>query len=122
MKKLILFAIVILFTASCKKNQLGGNSTIKGTVAHHAKLIPNATVFIKFNVKEFPGADTTKYDAKVRADKDGNYSITCYQGDYYLYGFGYDYGIPAPYHVAGGVPVHIRKKETVAADIAVTED
>jgi len=123
MQKLIaLSALLLLLTGSCKKNQLDGKSSIKGTVAHHSKEIPYATVFIKFNAKEFPGTDTTAYDAKVRADANGKYNINCYKGDYYLYGFGYDYSIPPPYIVVGGTPAHIRNKENLNKDVAVSED
>lgn len=125
MKKIVLLAFTIfitIFFLACKKNQLDGKHTVKGNVAHHSKAIPNATVFIKFNAKEFPGEDTTLYDAKVRADADGNYSFKCYRGDYYLYGFGYDYDILAPYYVVGGTPVKVRSKKTVNVDVAVTED
>ena len=123
MKKFIFLpALFIVMLSSCKKNELGGTSTIKGTVMHHSKLITKASVFIKFNAKEFPGADTTKYDEKVRVDANGSYSFKCYKGDYYLYSFGYDYGIPAPYEVIGGAPVHIRKNESVEINLAVSED
>lgn len=123
MKKLILLStLLIVILSSCKKNELGGTSTIKGAVMHHEKIITKASVFIKFNAKEFPGADTTKYDEKVRVDANGNYSFKCYKGDYYLYGFGYDYGIAPPYEVNGGAPVHIRKNESVEINLAVTED
>lgn len=112
---------MLLFLFACKKNQLGGKSTIKGTVLHHSKPIPNATVYIKFKAKDFPGSDTTKYDDHVKADVNGNYEIKCYKGDYYLYGYGYDYSVSPP-RVVGGVPVHIRNKETVTVDVAVTEN
>lgn len=114
-----LFFLALIF--ACKKNQLGGKSVIQGKVVHHSKKIANATIFIKFKTKEFPGADTNLYDTKVRADKDGNYSIKCYKGDYYLYGYGYDYTIDPPYIVLGGTPVHIRNNETTDIDVAVTE-
>lgn len=123
MKKIFFFStLFILAVSSCKKNELGGTSSINGTVMHHSKVIAKASVFIKFNAKEFPGADTTKYDEKVRVDANGNYNFKCYKGDYYLYGFGYDYGIAPPYEVVGGVPVRIRKNEHLQIDLAVTED
>jgi hypothetical protein len=123
MKKIILLIIISLFVgiSSCKKNQLDGTATITGTVRHHAKLITNATVFIKFKATEFPGSDTTQYDAKVKTDANGKYSIKCYKGEYYLFGSGYDFSIPAPYHVVGGAPVKIRNKENLTIDLAVTE-
>ena len=107
--------------AGCKKNQLDGKATIDGSVRHHAKVIANATVFIKFKAKEFPGSDTTLYDAKVRADASGHYSIKCYKGDYYLFAYGYDPAIQSPYIVIGGSPVNIRNREKITIDLAVTE-
>jgi len=122
MKKSILFLLLSsLLIFSCKKNQLGGTSTISGKVVHHSKAIPNATIFIKFGEKDFPGSDTTKYDDKVRADNEGNYTIKCYKGNYYLYGYGKDLSISPPL-VVGGVYVKVRKNEDVKADVAVTED
>lgn len=112
--------LVALFFFSCKKNQLGGKATISGKVAHHSKPIGNARVFIKFNAKEFPGEDTTLYNTKVWADADGNYSIKCYKGDYYLYGYGFDFEINKV--VVGGIPVHIGNKKKLTVDVAVTED
>lgn len=94
---------------------------IEGKVIHHTKRISNASIFIKFKAKEFPGTDTSLYDAKIRADKDGNFKINCYKGDYYLYGFGYDFAIDPPYIVVGGTPVHIRQNENLEIDVAVTE-
>ena len=121
MKKLIfagcLLSLVLL--CACKKNQLGGTATIQGLVLHHAKPIPDATIFIKFNAKDFPGLDTTVYDAKVRSDANANYIIKCYQGDYYLYGIGYDDQLKGT--VTGGIGVHIRNKETVTINVPVTE-
>ena len=114
----ILIALVLLF-GNCKKNQLGGTSQITGTVMHHSRFIPNARVFIKFNAQDFPGTDTTKYDAKVMADDKGNYVVKCYQGNYYLYAFAYD--VYFLKNVSGGIPVKIRKSENLSLDIAVTE-
>ena len=121
MKKHIFILMLTIVLYSCKKNQLGGSSTITGTVVHHAKFIPGARVFIKFDAKDFPGTDTTKYDDKVAADANGNYTIKCYKGNYYLYGVGNDYAISPPL-VVGGLSVKIRKNETIKADVAVTED
>jgi hypothetical protein len=120
MRRIILGIIVLVISFSCKKNQLGGNSTVLGKVFHHSKAIAGASVYIKFNAKEFPGTDVSVYDSKVLADKDGNYSFTCYKGDYYLYGVGIDNQSP-PLPVFGGTPLHIRSNESITIDIAVTE-
>jgi len=111
--------LVLALGASCKKNQLNGSATISGRVMHHSKPIPFSRVFIKFDAREFPGADTTKYDAHVQSDANANYSIKVYKGDYFLYGVGYDPGIQRV--VIGGIPVHIRNNETVNTDVPVTE-
>ena len=119
--RVVILCLFLLSVVSCKKNALGGKCTVQGRVMHHSKLIANARVFIKFNAKEFPGADTTRYDAKLSADALGNYTFDCYPGNYYLYAFGIDLGVPAPHHVVAGIPVKLRQNETVKADIPVTE-
>lgn len=122
MKNSILFIVLILSISACKKNQLGGNSSIKGKVVHHSKAIANATVYIKFDSKESAGTDVSKYDTKVQADINGNYEIpSLYKGDYYLYAVGEDFATPPPYIVNGGIPVNLRTKESVGIDIPVTE-
>lgn len=117
----VMLAVLVLMAVSCKKNAIGGDSTIEGVTVHHSKVIANASVFIKYDAEEFPGSDTTKYDSKVRADKDGNFSFKVYKGKYYIFAFGYDYAIAAPYHVVGGVPVKIRDKEKVTITMPLTE-
>lgn len=121
MKRILFVGIlgILFFLGACKKNQLGGKSEISGRVTHHSKVIPNSTVYIKFNAKEFPGADVSKYDSQFKTDADGKYTFKCYKGDYYLYGIGYDPGVPG--NVSGGVPVHIRNNEKVDMDVPVTE-
>lgn len=111
----------ILFFVQCKKNQLGGNATVKGTVVHHSKPIPDAYIYIKYNTTEFPGSDHTQYDTYVQADASGNYTIPLYKGSYYLFAKGYDLDIPAPFLVEGGLSVSVRNKEVLTKTIAITE-
>src|SRR5687767_1965163 len=120
MKKILLYSSFLILGFACKKNQPGGKSTITGKVMHHERMIPDATVYIKFNAKEFPGSDSSKYDANVKADGQGVYSFKCYKGDYYLFGTGIDMQSP-PLYVHGGVPVHVRNRETVESNVAVSE-
>jgi len=123
MKKSCLFIVVcVALLVACKKNELGGKSTIKGKVAHHEKAIANAIVYIKFGTQDSPGADVSKYDAKVTADIAGNYEFPkVYKGEYYLYAVGEDFAVPPPYHVVGGLPTRVRYNETVVLDIPVSE-
>jgi hypothetical protein len=116
---LVVLVFMMLVGSGCKKNQAGGSSSIKGTVAHHGLAIPYSRVFIKFNATEFPGADTTKYDVKIATAADGSYSVTLYQGSYYIYGYGYDATVKSV--VAGGVPYKLRKNEEKKLEVPVTE-
>jgi len=120
--KFFLYIIIAISLFSCKKNQTGGRSKISGLVAHHGVLIPNARVYIKFNANEFPGDDYSLYDTYIDADEHGKYDISFYKGTYYLYAKGYDYNIPYPHLVKGGLSVTLRHKENLKKDIAVTED
>lgn len=123
MKKILTPALLVLIVFyGCKKNQLGGKAEISGVIKHHEKIIPNATVFIKFDAKDLPGTDTTLFDAKVRADANGNYTIKCYKGKYFLYGYGYDNQVTTNNgRVTGGSGVSVRNNEKVTIDLSVTE-
>jgi hypothetical protein len=111
----LVFAII-----SCKKEGIGGKSTVKGYVKHHSVFIANAIVYIKYRTTEFPGSDISKYDSNIQADASGYYEIKNLQkGDYYLYGVGYDNGISE--NVYGGLPVKLRRKKTIEANVAVVE-
>src|SRR5690606_26604944 len=113
----LLFPLVFI---SCKKNQEGGNAEITGIVAHHATPSPNATIYVTYAAKEFPGTDLSVYDTQLKADADGKYSFHCYKGDYYLYAVGTD-AAPSLVTVDGGVPASVRAKEVVITNIAVSE-
>ena len=112
---------LLLISFSCKKNQMGGKSTVQGTVFHHAKRIPNAKIYIKFNSTDFPGNDASLYDIVEEADANGDFKLNFYKGNYYLYGVGKDYGIAAPYDVVGGVSILLRTNEDKQLNIYVTE-
>lgn len=119
-KLFILLFITVFTMVSCKKNQIGGKATIRGTVKHHDKRIENAYVYIKYNSSEFPGEDVKLYDTYVQADESGNYSISVYKGTYFLYAVGYDLDVPPPYEVKGGLSVTIKRKEELTVDLAVS--
>lgn len=117
--KVILVLAVMIF-AACKKEGLGGKSSVKGYVKHHTVSIPNATVYIKFGVTEFPGSDISLYNTSVQADASGYYEFPDLQkGHYYLYAIGYDNAISA--NVYGGTNVSLRRKEAIEIDVFVLE-
>lgn len=123
MRTSVFFFLLIVFSLiaiSCKKNEAGGKSRIYGQVKHHGKGIPFSRVFIKYNASEFPGTDTLRYDAKVFTGADGNFSFDLYRGSYFLYGHGYDPGVPGL--VSGGLKYILRNNEDKLLDVPVTED
>lgn len=107
--------------SSCKKNQLGGSAIIKGKVSHHSKAIPYAIIYIKFNAKEFPGKEINLYDLSLSSDINGEFSIACYKGDYYLFANGIDDQSTQRIDVFGGAPVNIRYNEIIEMNLAVSE-
>jgi hypothetical protein len=119
-----IMAAVFFLNACTNKGGTGGDATIFGKVQHHEKNIPYARVFIKYNQKEFPGEDTTKYDAVVIADNQANYTIKgLKKGCYYLYAYGKD-GVENgnPFAVFGGIRTDINaKKASVQQNVPVTE-
>ena len=127
MKNIIITAlfIVTLTLISCKKNGVGGESEISVSVKHHDRLIPGATIYIKYGAKEFPGSDVSKYDDyKVSGTTGHGKGHTHFQellkGDYFLYATGYDSAIAMP--VTGGISVEVKSNyEHIDVTFPVTE-
>jgi hypothetical protein len=119
-RALFLIACLAVAFGACKKNQADGPSEISGRVVHHEKAIPGATIYIKFNAKEWPGRDSSVYDHTLKADAQGNFIFKCYKGDYYLYATGIE-PRAVPLYVSGGIPVSLRHKEKKDVELAVTE-
>ncbi len=114
--------LVLLLLSNCKKNRIGGKATLEGVVLHHSKPIPYAYIYIKYNATEFPGTDIKLYDTYVEADGNGNYNISFFKGNYYIYAKGLDYDIAAPYIVKGGLSIKLRNNELSIKNIAITEE
>lgn len=111
---------ILLIVSSCTKEGTGGSSTVSGTVLHHSTPIPNCVVYIKYDAKEFPGNNTSLYDASVTADINAHYEFKGLRdGDYYLYGVGYDNAIGET--VTGGIGVKLKYNKTTNTNIPVTE-
>ena len=116
-----LTATIISTLGSCKKEGVGGKSSVSGNVKHHQELIPNAIVYIKYGATEFPGGDVSVYDDKVTSDMNANFEFKdLQQGDYYLYGVGYD--LTGSYTVVGGIGVTLKRNKSSINDIPVSED
>jgi hypothetical protein len=121
MKKLSMFLLAtVLVFASCKKEGIGGKSSVSGAVKHHALPIPNAVVYIKYGATEFPGTDVSVYDASTVSNSAAKYEFKELQkGDYYLYSVGYDSAISLP--VTGGFGVFLKNRESKTVDVPVVE-
>ncbi|HXC05422.1 MAG TPA: hypothetical protein VNZ86_11760 [Bacteroidia bacterium] len=127
MKKIILvlaFGWAASGISSCCKGGTGGHASLTCNVFHHAKPIPGATVYIKYNASDFPGASTSSYDAHLTAGNTSNQvifdNLNC--GDYYLYGIGYDSSLMLP--VTGGLHFQIKYSERKSAEtttVPITE-
>ncbi len=122
MKKFLFIPVLALACLSCSKEEgLGGKVNIQGNVEHHEVAIPDATVYIKFGAREFPGEDISIYDHAVQADANAYFEIKELQkGYYYLYGVGFDKAISQ--EVKGGIPILLKKNKTETVDVPVTED
>ncbi|MGQ0827389.1 MAG: hypothetical protein ACT4ON_03225 [Bacteroidota bacterium] len=115
-----LIILIGMLAFSCTKEGTGGKSTVSGFVMHHSERIPNSTVYIKYGATEFPGTNTADYDASVATGGDAHYVFTNLRdGDYYLYGVGYDNTISQ--EVMGGVAVKLKYDKTTKSDVPVTE-
>ncbi len=122
LKTTILFALFLsLVFTSCKKNGTGGDATITMTVKHHDLIIPEATIYIKYDAKDLPGTDLSAYDDNVKADANGYAKFEgLLKGDYYLYSVGYDSSISET--VNGGLGVVISKRSEIKeVTVQVTE-
>jgi len=129
MKNLIIvfFALVTFSVAfsSCTKPGLGGEASILAYPKHHDDPIPNATIYIKYDAKEFPGTDLSVYDDAAVATADPGKDPHAHfsnleKGDYYLYGVGFDSSINDI--VTGGIPLEITEKSgEIEIVVPVTE-
>ena len=124
---LSLLVLAFLFY-SCKKKEecneagSGGSLVVKATIKHHATPINGATVYVKYKTQDFPGSNTSVYDATFNGDISSNIVVVsglkC--GEYYLYATGYDQTIDTT--VVGGVPFSTDQKDgELSIIIPVTE-
>lgn len=77
MKHLSLIILASLALVSCKKDKQAeaGIVSLEVNVHHHNVAIPHARIFVKNDTQQFPGHDTTQYDAAYTTDVNGYYKI-----------------------------------------------
>jgi hypothetical protein len=101
MKRFLFFLIFISLAAfGCKKDKNPVIVAANGVrvfiqVQHHEVPIPYATVFVKKGTVDFPGLDTTLYDARYVTDANGKITFTGIsngQGAFVYYAKGFDPG------------------------------
>ena len=87
------FAIlcVAAFFASCEKSNTV-HTQVNFTTQHHEKIIPNITVFVKYNTSEFPGYDPPDiFDDSAVSDDRGKVSFRDIPlGHHWFVGVGFD--------------------------------
>lgn len=123
MKRISLVMLLCIVLVSCKKNGTGGNAFVLAKSTHHDKLIPYATIYIKYGAKDFPGTSTSNYSNSITTGADGivRFSDLRY-GDYYFYSVGFDSSIMQS--VTGGDHLQIKwsdRKKTISFIVPVTE-
>ena len=125
---LVFLAITLVVSSSCVKEGSGGNAKIAIWVKHHDKLIPAATVYIKYGTNDFPGDEVSLYDdaevcGTTGEDEGHTHFHDLNRGNYYLYAVGYDSA--SAQTVKGGIPLTIKKADQdgeTDVDVPVTED
>lgn len=132
---LFLSLLSVLFLGCSKKDETlcvageGGSCDLILFPQHHEEPIVSQlnyldSAFIKFNTREFPGDDKSKYDLIVVGDLGSDKviieNLKC--GNYFIYMTGYDQSISE--RVKGGIPFTISEEFVGTKNIVVpvTED
>ncbi|MFM7902070.1 MAG: hypothetical protein ACKPAD_08800 [Bacteroidota bacterium] len=118
---LLSVGIISIAVTSCKDEKedtcvAGGGGTVDLVLypQHHGEAIPGIpgyvdSAFIKFNTRDFPGDDASKYDLVLTGDVGSDsvlvQGLKC--GDYFLFMTGFDTSIAE--RVKGGIPYTIQE-------------
>ncbi len=93
MNKFAGFSLLLLLTFSlaCNKGE-ALRTHLCFTTQHHEKVIPDITIYIRYNSDVFPGFDPPKnFDTFVVSDSKGRVCIQDFPlGNHWFVGFGYD--------------------------------
>ncbi len=112
----MLVIMTLLTITSCKK-EVGfeGKNSIKGTITMNGKAVPNAIVYLAFDVKEA----TTTYNATTLADANGAYSFSALsKGDYFV-DAEYTNDSEIKLESAGAIVTIGTKKEDITVDLTL---
>lgn len=91
--------VTLLLLCTCKKSDtvnsssggIHGTITMDVTVMHHTWGVPSIPVYLKYNATDWPGKDTTLYDVKQRANREGFISFPQLgPGNIVIYAAGFD--------------------------------
>ncbi len=123
---LSVFTLFIFSSIGCKKKNtagLGGDNELHVKVRHHAVVQDSVTVYIKFNVEDAP-VNTADYDINEKVKIANGDTLAIFtglkEGDYYLYGYGYDRDLFD--NVAGGLPLKLENSSSATSiNLQVTE-
>jgi len=107
---------------SCQYAGVGGNTTIVAFPKHHGNSTRPIFAFVKFNVQNLPGTDSSNFDLVLYADSTEDH-IEIEQlkvGKYFIYEVAFDSSISDT--VRGGIPYTLTQSSgEVLLDIPVTE-
>ncbi len=107
---------------SCQYAGTGGSTTIVAFPKHHGNPTTPIFAYVKFNVQNIPGTDSSNYDLVLYADSTEDHIEieNLKPGKYYIYEIAFDNGISDT--VRGGIPYTLTQSSgEVLLDIPVTE-
>lgn len=131
-KPLALITGMSLMAFSCKKDNnnnnnnnnnntagKGGSGVIRAIPKHHTRLIDSCTIYIKYNATTAPSS----YDDSIKCVKVNDTAQAIFtglkNGNYYLYGYGYDTSISK--NVSAGIAFTLSAQDTEKVYVPVTE-
>ena len=131
LKLYILFFTISVLALNCKQDKAdttvagkGGNASLVIYPQHHgvAKNLRNMKIYVKYNTSAPPSSGA--YDDSVACTLNDTFSVGTLSGlkngDYYLYGYGYDTSIFQ--NVKGGIPYTISVQGGQNVQLPVSED
>ena len=122
MKPYILAAAgLLMLAAACNKPD--ENATLKVTPRHHSRAIDSCTIYIKYNATDAPTNGV--YDDSAKCVKESGVPVATFRdlknGNYYIYGYGWDPGFTPPSHVKGGFAYPVSTGGEQTLELAVSE-